>query len=344
MTTTRTASLADRLERATAGCPDVDALSAAVFAVVAQWVPFTFACLATTDPATQLITTAVKSHPLDLGDEDFSAAEYGPPDVNQFAELAARPVPVGALSLDTDGHPETCRRFREFMAPAFGFTDELRVACRSRDIMWGALAFYRGPGEPPFTAAEAALVGGVHEVVATRIRQVLFAPAGPAADRNGPAVMVIDGDDRVTDVTDAVQHHVEDLGGWDGASLPANVLAVAALARTRGALATARVKGRSGGWLALQAMPLAGAPGARRSVVVTVDDAAPSAIGPMTLAARGLTARETDVAQLVLQGASTKDIAEVLHLSPHTVQDHLKSVFGKLGVASRREMIATLTT
>lgn len=62
----------------------------------------------------------------------------------------------------------------------------------------------------------------------------------------------------------------------------------------------------------------------------------------MTLAARGLTAREHDVARLVLHGASTKAIAATLHLSPHTVQDHLKAIFRKLDVTSRREMIAQL--
>lgn len=62
----------------------------------------------------------------------------------------------------------------------------------------------------------------------------------------------------------------------------------------------------------------------------------------MTLAARGLTARELDVAQLVLQGVSTATIATSLRLSPHTVQDHLKVIFRKLDVTSRREMIAQL--
>jgi DNA-binding CsgD family transcriptional regulator len=44
----------------------------------------------------------------------------------------------------------------------------------------------------------------------------------------------------------------------------------------------------------------------------------------------------------VPQGASTRSIAAALHLSPHTVQDHLKAIFAKLGVTSRREMISQL--
>ncbi|PRY12108.1 helix-turn-helix domain-containing protein [Kineococcus rhizosphaerae] len=66
------------------------------------------------------------------------------------------------------------------------------------------------------------------------------------------------------------------------------------------------------------------------------------ALSRLALAAHGLTAREEDVALLVLQGADTRAVAAALHLSPWTVQDHLKAIFAKLGVGSRREMTARL--
>ncbi|SHG54110.1 DNA-binding transcriptional regulator, CsgD family [Jatrophihabitans endophyticus] len=342
MATVRTRTLAERLGTATASCPDVESLSRAVFGAVRRHVPFVFACLATTDPASELITAAYKSHPLPMGDEDFAAAEYGRPDVNQLAEIARRPVPVGVLSIDTGGEVGRCRRLRDYMTPAFGFTDELRLVCRARGAVWGALALYRGEGGPPFTTREADELAGVHELLADGVRRTLFAPpAAHAAPTCGAAVLVVDDTDRVTDMTATVPRQIDDLGGWDHGSLPANVLSVVALARASREPARTRVLGRHGRWLALHAMPLDGGSGAR-SVVVTVDVAAPAAVGELALAARGLTAREQDVARLVLQGASTKVIAASLHLSPHTVQDHLKAVFDKLGVSSRRELIAQL--
>jgi predicted ATPase/DNA-binding CsgD family transcriptional regulator len=51
--------------------------------------------------------------------------------------------------------------------------------------------------------------------------------------------------------------------------------------------------------------------------------------------AESLTAREAEVLQLVALGITNKEIAERLVVSAGTVHTHLKSIFGKLGVATR---------
>ncbi|MGH2399499.1 MAG: response regulator [bacterium] len=58
------------------------------------------------------------------------------------------------------------------------------------------------------------------------------------------------------------------------------------------------------------------------------------------LAKRGpfpLSKRETEVVQKVVAGRAVRTIAQELHLSAHTVRNHLKSVYRKLGVHSQAE-------
>lgn len=49
----------------------------------------------------------------------------------------------------------------------------------------------------------------------------------------------------------------------------------------------------------------------------------------------GLTAREVDVLQHVARGATTKEIGVSLGLSPKTVDNHIQSIYGKLGLKTR---------
>jgi DNA-binding CsgD family transcriptional regulator len=53
-----------------------------------------------------------------------------------------------------------------------------------------------------------------------------------------------------------------------------------------------------------------------------------------------LTPREREVMQLLLSGESRKELASRLAISEHTVADHLKVIYRKLGVRSRAELFA----
>ena len=52
-----------------------------------------------------------------------------------------------------------------------------------------------------------------------------------------------------------------------------------------------------------------------------------------------LTEREVEIINLLARGCSVKTIAKLLNISPHTVADHLKSIYRKLNVHSKSEAI-----
>jgi DNA-binding CsgD family transcriptional regulator len=106
---------------------------------------------------------------------------------------------------------------------------------------------------------------------------------------------------------------------------------------TPGEIAFSRVLSDSGQWIVLHGASMVSA-GPRR-VAVIVEPAQPARIAPLLMSAYGLTDREQELTRLVLQGDSTAMIAEQLVVSPHTVQQHLKSIFEKTGVRSRRDLV-----
>jgi PAS domain S-box-containing protein len=68
--------------------------------------------------------------------------------------------------------------------------------------------------------------------------------------------------------------------------------------------------------------------------VVLLGDREPTPGSPM------LTARQTEVLALIASGASTAQIAQMLHLSQETVRNHVRNILRRLGVHSRVEAVA----
>ena len=104
--------------------------------------------------------------------------------------------------------------------------------------------------------------------------------------------------------------------------------------------ASTRILTRSGRWLLVHAATLEGRLPGRTAVIL--EPARPVEIAPLIVEAYGLSQRERQITELILQGASTAEMASRLHLSPLTVQDHLKAIFEKMAVGSRREVAARI--
>jgi non-specific serine/threonine protein kinase len=56
----------------------------------------------------------------------------------------------------------------------------------------------------------------------------------------------------------------------------------------------------------------------------------------------GLSQRELELAQLVARGLTSREIGELLHLSPRTVDNHLARIYAKLGLSSRLQLATWL--
>jgi DNA-binding CsgD family transcriptional regulator len=301
-------------------------------------------CWYTLDPASHLIT----SHYHD-GLPEFPAKmlhhEYYEDYVNQISDIVRSAAGISTLHEATGGDPSSSPTWH--MNMAMGGDQEMIAALRTGGAAWGAVGLYRAPGQPMFDTQEKAFLKTVAPDLATGARTGLL--VGEARDPDwpdSPGLVVLSEDGEIESTTPGVERLLSDLpdGDLDAGRLPSAVHAVAARAlRTAdgyddpGEVALARVLSRSGTWVVLHGTSLV-ASGSRRAAVI-VEPAHPARIAPLLMSAHGLTEREQEVTRLVLRGHSTAEIAERLVVSPHTVQEHLKKIFEKTGVRSRRELV-----
>jgi DNA-binding CsgD family transcriptional regulator len=304
---------------------------------------------ATADPATVLFTGAAREELSDDSTPLFLANEFFQDDVNKFAALARSRDPVNSLYAATGGEHGRSPRFRDILAP-MGLGDELRAALTVDGACWGMLCLHRELSAPGFGPSEIDLLRRLRPHLAEGLRTALLlaAPSAPAGDVS-PGLILLSDDLALIAATPAAERWLDELADRPRAELPGAVLAVAARLRAlegagdSGAASPprARVRTASGRWLVLHASRLAG-PGAAGQIAVIVEVARPVEVAPLILAAYDLTPRERTVAALVLGGRSTEQIAAELSISPLTVQQHLKAVFDKVGVRSRRELVAQI--
>lgn len=325
-------------------------------AVFDQAVPTDASCWSTFDPATTMVTSAVGRN-LDEGGAAalrFFDLEYARATPFQYRDLSTG---RDTALIIADGHAEEAdveiadlvgadgaiedRESHAAMREHFGEMGvivELRVLFQHQGAGWGGAGLMRGRGSAPFTADEVDFARRIAPVVTNAVRGALVRAAAPDVSmevEHGPAVLIVD-DHEITDATPAATRWIEELTRTDTGhgDIPAVVRAVAAHAMA-GRTVAQRARSRGGTWVVLRGAPLH-----QGRCVVTIEVAGPPEVASIVTAGLGLTGREIDVVTAVLKGWPTKRIAAELHLSAYTVQDHLKSVFAKAGVNSRRELVA----
>ncbi|HEU4784250.1 MAG TPA: LuxR C-terminal-related transcriptional regulator [Ktedonobacterales bacterium] len=312
--------------------------------------PYAAYCCLTTDPATLLFNSAVVRGLDPEGAAAFVTNELAQEDFNKITDLARNTRPATTLRLATKGDLVRSQRFREILEPQ-GFGNELRAVFRSGKTVWGALVMHREMRNQDFTSDDIAFFNAIAPHIAEGLRAALLLDAveiAPTTD--GPGLLLLAADLSVIATTPAAALLLDEVEDWaPGNSLPVPVHAVVARLRAlqSGASQTAdiiprlRLRTRAGRWLTLHASWVA-PQAAAGQIAVIIEQATPDAIAPFVLQAYALTAREQEVAALVLKGRSTEEISAQLCISVLTVQQHLKAVFDKVGVRSRRELVAQI--
>ena len=331
----------DRIAAASRAGDDAVSFFAEVSEIIAPVVPsYMGPCWFTIDPASLLMTSHFNPEMPEPFPREFFELEYLTADVHDHISVARSEAGISTLHDASGGDPTSSLRWQ--VNQQLGGDQEMLVALRTAEgATWGMGGFYRDNGRARFDEDEMAFLRAAGPALAEGVRRALV--LGEARDPEGPdapAVIVVASSGEIESATPGVERWLDDLPGadWAGGRLGQAITSVMVRAlRTAGEIVVARVRTASGVWVVVHGATLVG--NGPRRVAIILEPAHPARLTPLLMSAYGLSEREQEVTRLVLQGESTAGIAERLVVSAHTVQDHLKSVFEKTGVRSRRELV-----
>lgn len=320
---------------------DVMDVHAHALTAIAKVVPFDAACVGAVDPDTLALSSGVTFgfEPSATEAARFTEIEFGGLDPNSFALLAERKLPVLVDGGSTSPARRRDLRYHE-LGKLIGFRREARLTCLTDGMCWAVGDLYRGDEQRAFDRDELDFLVIATRLVAIATRKAVHHRGGGGAGLHGALVLVADGTGALTGMSEAARDWIAGLDSLTRSRLDYSVQAAVALVRRSVSSASTRLR-IGGEWAVVQASPLQLGKD-HSSIAVTIERASVEQVADLVFAAHGLSRREREVCREVLAGHSTREIAERLFVGQHTVQDHLKSIFAKTGVRSRRELVAEL--
>ena len=296
------------------------------------------------DPQTHIPLAGIAEHDYGRAIPRLLELEYQAEDFAGMTTLARRSSPAASLQIETGGDPARSRRWDEVLR-AVGISDETAVACRDHLGCWGWLKAYRDSEERPFAPLEVEFLAQVAPILGAALRRSLTKDRSQdsiAPDQTG--LVILDSELTVVAETAAAGVWIDSLPAAHMYAayrmLPAMVYPVATRARAGSdpSLSRALERARDGGWVVVEAARLS--PEGKARIAVTFRRAAPEETFDRLCLLYALTPRERTVVACLLGGADSASASADLAISPYTLQDHLKSVFAKIGIHSRRELFA----
>ena len=336
-----------RLEQLAGSGLDVAAIRHEAVRELQHVIGFDRWCWPLADPETLIPLGALAEHDYGPAVPRVLELEYAGEDFATMGTLGRGSVPAGSVSTETHGDLARSRRWDEVFRRV-GIGDEAAVACRDAFGCWGWVKAYRDSTDRTFTRADVDFLADVGPILGSALRRSIRGERTcTAAPASVAGVLVLDRQLQVVKWTAAARARIDHLPGAEVYArfgiFPAMVYPVATLVRSgNSSVARALERGSDGSWVMIEAAPFEGPAGGE--IVVSFRDATAGETFGRLCRTYGLSRRERDVLSAVCAGLDTNAVAAELWLSPYTVQDHLKSIFEKVGVHSRRELLATFST
>jgi DNA-binding CsgD family transcriptional regulator len=336
-----------RIERICSSDEDARTLRLRLLDELGRTVGFDHYAWVLTDPETTVGASPLAAVPNLADVPRLIRLRYGT-EINRWTTLTGDPV--ASLDRATGGEPGRSLLWRELLR-GYGVRDAASVVFRDPFGCWAFLELWR-TSPAPFGPADISALRELTVPVTDALRraQARTFAAGPsrAGHLAGPVVLLLSPDLEVRAQTPGTHEPLRRLvpRDDDGPPVPAGAYNVAAqlLAVEAGVDAHppwARAHLGDGVWSTLRAARLDGpGPAADRDIAVTIEEATAAERLSLFALACGLSPRERELLGHVADGLDTAEVAARMHLSGHTVQDHLKSVFLKTGTHSRRALLA----
>jgi DNA-binding CsgD family transcriptional regulator len=332
----------ERLERLTESSLDCESIRREAIAELQRVIGFDRWCWPLADPQTLLPGSGLAEHDFGPSVPRSLELEYSSDDFAAKRVLARGPKSAGSLRVETGGDLARSPRWDQVMRPV-GIGDVAAVACRDAFGCWGWIEAFRDGADRSFDEQDLDLLASVGARLGSALRRTMFAHDGAVAVPAPPAVVLLDAHLHLISWTAGARTWIDALPSArlfaQFGMLPSVVYPAATLARTRRSAAGAHALLRAvdGRWVMIEAAPLEG--GADGQIAVTLRSATAGETFDLLCRAYGLSPREREVVEALLAGLDTHALTQRLFISRHTVQDHLKSVFEKIGVHSRRELL-----